>query len=200
MIQHARRHNPELVLDVATGTAGVAMAMATQGSNVVGLDLTHRMIARGKQLVKESGLERKVWLTVGTADLLPFNERTFDALTFTYLLRYVDDPAETLMELGRVVKPGGLMASLEFGVPPNAFWHACWWAFTRWVLPAAGAFFGRGWFRVGRFLGPNITRHYERYPIDWHIDAWKKAGFIDVGFSRMSFGGGLVMWGTKADA
>ena len=103
-------------------------------------------------------------LTAGRAEQLPFPDDTFDALTFTYLLRYVADPAATLRELARVLKPGAPMASLEFLVPRNAFWRGWWWLYTRLVLPVAGAVGGRDWITVGRFLGPNISGHYRRYP------------------------------------
>ena len=135
----------------------------------------------------------------GRAEQLPFPDASFDALTFTYLLRYVRDPQATLAELARVLKPGGTMASLEFCVPAGPFWHPAWWAYTWMVLPAGGLLLGgREWFRVGRFLGPNISGHYRRYPIAWTVAAWEKAGLTDVGTRIMSLGGGLVMWGTRA--
>ena len=131
---------------------------------------------------------------------MPFPDRTFDALTFTYLLRYVDDPKETLRELFRVVKPGGTVASLEFFVPPHRSWRALWWLYTRLVLPVGGLITGGAeWFRVGRFLGPNISGHYRRYPLSWTVQAWREVGFEDVGVRVMSLGGGLVMWGTRRD-
>src|SRR5205807_4779405 len=136
-------------------------------------------------------------LVRGRAEDLPFPDATFDALTFTYLLRYVTDPAATLRELARVLKPGGCMASLEFYAPPNAAWRCAWWFYTRAVLPAAGALAGRAWYGVGRFLGPSISDHYRRYPLAWTVRAWQEAGMTDVGTKVMSLGGGLVMWGTK---
>ena len=54
------------------------------------------------------------------------------------------------------------------------------------------------WYQVGRFLGPNISGHYRRYPVAWTADAWRRAGLRDVGVRVMSLGGGLVMWGTRA--
>ncbi len=118
--------------------------------------------------------------------------------TFTYLLRYVDDPQATLGELARVVKPGGAVASLEFLLPPSRFWRFWWWLYTRIALPLGGWITGgREWLRVGRFLGPNISRHYRRYPLSWTEQAWRKAGFENVGVRVMSLGGGLVMWGTR---
>jgi demethylmenaquinone methyltransferase / 2-methoxy-6-polyprenyl-1,4-benzoquinol methylase len=132
---------------------------------------------------------------------MPFKDATFDALSFTYLLRYVPDPSATLRELARVVKPGGAISSLEFFAPPNPFWRASWWLYTRIVLPLGGLLTGgKAWFDVGRFLGPNISGHYKRYPLDETVALWEKAGIENVGSRVMSLGGGLVMWGTRSGA
>jgi demethylmenaquinone methyltransferase/2-methoxy-6-polyprenyl-1,4-benzoquinol methylase len=91
------------------------------------------------------------------------------------------------------------MASLEFAVPARQPLRALWWLYTRTILPATGYLAGgREWFAVGRFLGPNITEHYRQYPVDWTVEAWAKAGMVDVTVRRMSLGGGLVMSGKKA--
>jgi demethylmenaquinone methyltransferase / 2-methoxy-6-polyprenyl-1,4-benzoquinol methylase len=190
---------PGRTLDVATGTAGVALQLAERtGGSVVGADLTLGMLERGRQRLAARGLAERIPLAAGRAEQLPFPDASFDALTFTYLLRYVDDPEATLSELARVVKPGGEVASLGFFVPPNRFWRFWWWLYTRLVLPAGGWLTGgREWFRVGRFLGPNISQHYRAYPLSWTVDAWHRAGFENVGVRVMSLGGGLVMWGTR---
>jgi demethylmenaquinone methyltransferase/2-methoxy-6-polyprenyl-1,4-benzoquinol methylase len=190
---------PPLVLDVASGTAGVAIQLAARTrARVVGVDLTEAMLRQGQANVADAELSRSIGLVAGKAEQLPFPDASFDALTFTYLLRYVDDPQAVLTELGRVVKPGGTMASLEFCVPPSAFWRAWWVLYTRIILPAGGlALGGRAWLRVGRFLGPNITGHYRRYPVPWTAEAWRRAGFTGVQTKIMSLGGGLVMWGQR---
>ncbi len=190
----------EVVLDVASGTAGVAIQLAERtGARVVGVDLTEQMLRRGRANVAAAGLASRISLVAGRGEQLPFPDASFDALTFTYLLRYVDDPQATLAELARVVKPGGRVASLEFCVPPSPFWHAAWWLYTRTLLPLGGLVTGgREWFDVGRFLGPNISGHYRKYPVDWTVQAWREAGFTDVGARLMSLGGGLVMWGTRS--
>jgi demethylmenaquinone methyltransferase / 2-methoxy-6-polyprenyl-1,4-benzoquinol methylase len=189
-----------LVLDVASGTAGVALGIAARtSSRVAGVDLTEEMLRRGQRNVAGAGMAGRIGLVAGRGEQLPFADATFSALTFTYLLRYVSDPQATLAELARVVRPGGRVASLEFAVPRSRFWRAWWWLYTRLVLPAAGLVTGgREWFAVGRFLGPNISGHYRRYPVSWTVEAWQKAGFTDVGVRIMSLGGGLVMWGTRA--
>jgi demethylmenaquinone methyltransferase/2-methoxy-6-polyprenyl-1,4-benzoquinol methylase len=190
---------PARILDVATGTAGVAIQLATRtAGSVVGADLTVEMLRRGRLRLTACGLATRVPLAAGRAEQLPFPDASFDALTFTYLLRYVDDPPATLQELGRVVKPGGTMASLDFLAPPRPFWRAWWWLYTRSVLPVAGLVAGgQPWYRVGRFLGPNISEHYRRYPVASIVDAWRRAGFDDVRVRTMSLGGGVVMRGTR---
>ena len=195
-----------VILDVASGTAGVALQLAARsgadsGVRIVGVDLTEEMLRLGRRRVAAAGMADRVGLVAGRAEKLPFPDAYFDALTFTYLLRYVQDPQATLGELARVLKPGGTMASLEFCVPAGPVWGPAWWAYTRLLLPAGGLLLGgREWYRVGRFLGPNISAHYRRYPVSWTVQAWQKAGFTDVSARVMSLGGGLVMWGTRANS
>lgn len=199
-VDHVAGGAPRRVLDVATGTAGIALSLVDRTDAVVtGIDLTEDMLAEGARNVAGAGVGDRLALLAGRAEQLPFADATFDALTFSYLLRYVADPATTLAELARVVKPGGRVASLEFGVPPSPFWQGWWWGYTRLVLPVGGLVTGGWrWFEVGRFLGPNISGHYRRYPVDWTVEAWRRAGLVDVGTRAMSLGGGLVMWGTRA--
>jgi demethylmenaquinone methyltransferase/2-methoxy-6-polyprenyl-1,4-benzoquinol methylase len=202
MCDHVVSAQPARILDVASGTAGVAIQLARRTrARVVGIDLTEQMLRRGQANVAAAGLVDRITLAAGQAERLPFGDATFDALTFTYLLRYVADPQATLEELARVVKPGAVVASLEFLAPPHPFWRGWWWLYTRFVLPAGGWLTGgREWWRVGRFLGPSISSHYRAYPLRWHVEAWEKAGLVDVGVQVMSLGGGLVMWGTKPRA
>jgi demethylmenaquinone methyltransferase/2-methoxy-6-polyprenyl-1,4-benzoquinol methylase len=200
MVDRVVPHAPRRVLDVASGTAGVAIALARRSaSDIVAVDLTQAMLLQGRDNVARAGLNERIELVVGKAEHLPIPEASFDALTFTYLLRDVDDPAATLRELARVVQPGAVVASLDFFLPPHPFWRAMWWCYTRLLLPLGGLLTGgREWFEVGRFLGPNISEHYHRYPLPWIEEAWRRAGFEDVGVRVMSLGGGLVMWGTRS--
>lgn len=191
---------PRLVLDVATGPGGVALEISRRsGAQLVGVDLLEPMLAQARQRIGRTDGGDRVLLAAARAEQLPFPAEAFDAVSFSYLLRYVDDPAATLAELARCLKPGGTLASLEFFRPPARAWRAAWWGYTRSLLPALGLVSGGlPWYRVGRFLGPSISAHYAAYPLDWHVRAWRQAGFPDVGWRVMSLGGGLVMWGTKA--
>jgi demethylmenaquinone methyltransferase/2-methoxy-6-polyprenyl-1,4-benzoquinol methylase len=201
MVDAVAGDRPDSILDVATGTAGVALELADRtDARIVGVDLTEQMLREGRRRVAARGREGRISLALARGEQLPFADASFDALTFTYLLRYVADPAATLAELARVVRPGGVVASLEFGVPPPPVWRPAWRLYTRLVLPLAGLVTGgRAWARVGWFLGPSIEQHYRRHPVDEHVAMWRAAGLQDVRARPMSLGGGLVMSGRKRD-
>ncbi len=187
----------DTVLDVATGTAAVALELVRQKDCfVVGVDLTSGMLAEGRRRVALAAAATKVRLQEADARSLPFEDGLFDALTFTYLLRYVDDPPAVLRELARVVKPGGSIAGLEFGVPTGV-WRPAWELWTRVGLPTAGRLIGDGWHEVGTFLNPSIRGFYERWPLPRLEHAWRDAGVDSVQTRRLSLGGGVVTWGHK---
>ena len=191
--------HPTRVLDVATGTAGVALQLTRRtNASVVGLDVTPAMLQRGRERVRADGAAERVALVAGRAEQLPFPDASFDALTFTYLLRYVADPAATLRELVRVLRPGAPMASLEFFVPPNPLWRGAWYAYTRVAMPATGRLVSSEWAGTGRFLGPSISDFCRRHPLSVQAGWWREAGFEHPGYRVMSLGGGIVTWGVKS--
>jgi len=181
----------DTVLDVATGTGLVARELVRRhGCSVVGLDQSPQMLAVAAERTR--GLP--VRLVEGSAEELPFADSEFDALTFTYLLRYVDDPNATLRELARVVRPGGTIAMLEFALPRGVS-RALWELWVRVGLPAAGRAISPGWHEVGRFLGPSIRSFWSRPDA---AALFREAGIANVQEKRLSLGGGVVVWGTRA--
>ncbi len=197
MVAAVEARPDQRVLDVATGTGLVARALVeSYGCRVVGLDQSAPMLARAyAKVAADSRLAGRVELVEGQAEEMPFADGEFDHLTFTYLLRYVDDPASTMRELARVVRPGGRIACLEFCVP-GGVWLWPWRLYTRVGLPALGRLASRDWFEVGRFLGPSIEGFYESHPIERQLEMWSEAGIGGVRARRMSLGGGIVIWGT----
>ena len=182
----------DTVLDVATGTGAVAAELLRRkGCAVVGIDQSPEMLAEARRR-----LDDRVRLVEGNAERLPFADASFDALTFTYLLRYVDDPTATLRELARVVRPGGTIAALEFALPHSG-WRPLWELYVRVGLPLAGRLVSPGWHTVGRFLGPSIRGFYARWPEERLVAAWCAAGIDDVRTRRLSLGGGIVTWGRR---
>jgi demethylmenaquinone methyltransferase / 2-methoxy-6-polyprenyl-1,4-benzoquinol methylase len=185
------------VLDVATGTAAVAIELVLQkGCAVVGIDQSREMLEVARRRVQLAAATKQIRLVEGRAERLPFEDGTFDGLTFTYLLRYVDDPAAAMRELARVVQPGGTIAMLEFAVPTGVY-RPLWELWVRIGLPAAGLLISPGWRAVGGFLGASIRDFYRRVPPDRLLGMWREAGIGDVHARRLSLGGGVVVWGRK---
>jgi demethylmenaquinone methyltransferase/2-methoxy-6-polyprenyl-1,4-benzoquinol methylase len=180
------------VLDVATGTGLVAAELVRRGFRVTGVDQSAEMLARARDRFGDA-----VELVEASAERLPFADAAVDHLTVTYLLRYVDDPGATVAELARVVRPGGIVASLEFGVPGGAA-RPAWELYVRAGLPLAGRVLGNGWREVGDFLGGSIRGYWEQYPLERQLEHWSAAGLHDVEVRRLSLGGGVVMWGRRA--
>jgi demethylmenaquinone methyltransferase / 2-methoxy-6-polyprenyl-1,4-benzoquinol methylase len=188
----------DTVLDVATGTAAVALELVRRtGCRVVGVDQSTEMLAVGGRRVEAAGAGDRIELREARAEELPFEEAGFDALTFTYLLRYVDDPDATMRELARVVKPNGTIAMLEFYVPQHAPARVAWEGYLRFGLPALAAAVGPGWAEVGRFLGPSIRGFWARTPLERLFAIWRAAGVEDVHARTLSLGGGIVVWGRR---
>src|SRR5207253_10660070 len=174
LVDSVRAAPGDVVLDVATGTGLVARAVSERyGCEVVGLDPSGDMLSAA---VARNG---HIPLVRARAERLPFPDESFDHLTFTYLLRYVDDPAATMRELARVVRPGGRIAMLEFGVPSGPpLW--AWRLWTRVGLPVLGRLVSKRWSDVGAFLGPSIERFYAAHPQDEVERSWRDAGMRDL--------------------
>jgi demethylmenaquinone methyltransferase/2-methoxy-6-polyprenyl-1,4-benzoquinol methylase len=178
------------VLDVATGTGLVAADLEAAGAHVTGLDQSREMIAASR------GRSARP-LVRADATKLPFADASFDALTFSYLLRYVDDPAATVAELARVVRPGGAIGSVEFGVPSWQPATAGWRAYAQGVFPLAARAFGSEWRGVGEFLPRSIVEWARAWPPARQMQAWRAAGIENVAVKKLTLGTGVVMWGRK---
>jgi demethylmenaquinone methyltransferase/2-methoxy-6-polyprenyl-1,4-benzoquinol methylase len=182
------------VLDVASGTGAVALELVRRyGCRVTGVDQSPEMLDIARRRVGEH-----IELVEARAEALPFEDATYDGLTFTYLLRYVDDPAAAMRELARVVRPGAHVAMLEFFVPAHPLTRASWEIYVRAGLPVLGGLISPGWGEVGTFLGPSIRDFWRRWPLERLLEAWRDAGIEDVRARALSLGGGIVVWGRRA--
>src|SRR5947207_8149527 len=184
----------DAVLDVATGTGLVARAIAERyRCRVVGLDRSADMLGAA------AARDGHIPLVRARAESLPFPDESFDHLTFTYLLRYVDDPAAVLREVARVVRPGGRIVALDFGIPANPLLRPLWRVYTTIGLPIVGRAISDRWSRVGAFLRGSIERYDREHGADVERD-WTSAGLREIHVERLSFGAGVVMSAVKAGA
>jgi ubiquinone/menaquinone biosynthesis methyltransferase len=192
LVRSLRAEPDDRVLDVATGTGLVARDIRERyGCEVVGLDRSSDMLSAA------AARDGHVPLVRGRAERLPFPDESFDHLTFTYLLRYVEDPAATMRELARVVRPCGRIAALDFGVPANPVLRALWRVYTTIGLPLIGRVISQQWASVGAFLRGSVERFNARNHPEDVERYWRDAGLEDVRAERMSFGAGVVMSATK---
>jgi demethylmenaquinone methyltransferase/2-methoxy-6-polyprenyl-1,4-benzoquinol methylase len=184
------------ILDVATGTGMVAFAHAERGATVVGLDQSEAMLSGAQaRLNGTPELADRLSFVLGEAEALPFANASFDAVSFTYLLRYVDDRAATMRELVRVLKPGGRIGMVEFGVPAHPVLRKLWRIHTRVGMPVIGRAISRDWYEVGRFLGPNIEQFHAT---ESDLTAlWAAAGVTEITHRRPAFGAGVVLTGVR---
>ena len=187
-----------LVLDVCTGTAGVAIEIAHHhDGQILGIDITRSMLEAGLCAVERQSLDGRVQLIQGRAEHLPFPDETFDIVVFTYLLRYVQDPNATIRELSRVLKPGGQLLSLEFSIPKVLWMRALWEIYNRVVMPVMTIPVSRGWHRIGCFLGPSISGFCKQYPVERLAAIWRENEIPLVETRGLLHGVAIVMWGTK---
>ena len=189
----------DTVLDVATGTAAVALELVRQtGCSVVGVDQSPEMLDGARRRLLLAAETKRVRLVEASAQDLPFEDGSFDGLTAAYLLRYLDDLPVDLRELARVLRPGATTALLDFGVPPGPLPRAAWNLWVDVGLPVLGRAISPGWHEVGRFLGGSIRDFDRRWPVPRLLTALREAGFDDVRARRLSLGGCTVLWGRRA--
>ncbi len=201
MVDRVLTAAPRRVLDVATGTAGVALQLADRTrADITGVDLTPAMLRAGRAVCGPRAMDTRITLLAGNAEVLPFPDNSFDALTFTYLLRYVHDPAATVREL--VARP---QARRTHGQPRLRGSGQCRLAVVVVVLHARCSSRSEGCSAApsGCASADSSARtsagSTQRHPVSTIVDAWENVGMVDVGARAMSLGGGLVMWGTKSN-
>ena len=188
----------DAVLDICTGPAGVALSLASRADcHIIGLDISDQMLAQAQQNIRRNRKESSISLVQGRAENLPFSDNTFDAVIFTFLLRYVEDIDTTLKEIVRVLRPGGQVASLEFYAPEGLVIRSLWLLHTRLAVPVGAALLSSGWSKVGSFLGPSISNFYRRHPLHEIRSSLSKAGISEVQLRQLSLGGAVIMWGRK---
>lgn len=201
-LRYTRFQPGERVLDLCTGTAGLALGLAPQvvpGGQVVGVDFSEAMLAVGRDKVSRSRFKDVVELLYGDAMALPFPDNSFDGVTIGFALRNVADLPQTLREMYRVLKPGGRAFSLELSHPRHPLWRGPYKFYFEKIVPWLGRLnekdlAGSGGLRPYAYL-PYSLRHFPDQ--DRLADLFRQAGFVAVGYQELTGGIVSIHYGTK---
>ena len=136
--------NPKTVLDIATGTGDLAIALSqTNASKIVGLDISSGMLEVGREKVKKQGLDNRIEMVLGDSENLPFDNNTFDAITVGFGVRNFENLENGLTEILRVLKPGGCFIILETSIPTKTPYKQGYHFYTKYILPVIGRLFSK---------------------------------------------------------
>jgi demethylmenaquinone methyltransferase / 2-methoxy-6-polyprenyl-1,4-benzoquinol methylase len=187
--------SPQRVLDVATGTADLAIMAANSGvPNTVGVDISEEMLAVGRKKVVSKGLTEKVALQTGDAEQLPFEDAQFDACMVSFGVRNFEDLDEGLREIHRIIRPGGRLVVLEFSRPAAFPIKQLYGFYNSYILPNIGKLLS-GDSAAYTYLPESIVAFPEG---DAFLDHMRKAGFKTVRDERLTFGIASIYVGERS--
>ncbi|MFO7617657.1 MAG: bifunctional demethylmenaquinone methyltransferase/2-methoxy-6-polyprenyl-1,4-benzoquinol methylase UbiE [Bacteroidales bacterium] len=193
-IRSLRDLQPRRILDVATGTADLALAaMRLEPDEIIGVDVSRKMLEIGRLKVEKRNLSDKIRLLEAPCENLPFEPATFDAAMVAFGVRNFDDPQKGLSELFRVLRPGGRLVVLEFSLPDNRFMLGLYRFYFHRLLPRIGKWFSKD-FPAYRYLPDSV----ERFPKGMEFTGMlKQAGFAETSFRPLTGGICGLYAGTK---
>lgn len=177
---------PRRILDVATGTADVAIELARKlpEATVTGIDLSEGMIDIGREKVGRARLAQRVELQVADCLALPFGDATFDCVTVAYGVRNFADLEAGYREMHRVLRPGGMLCVIELSTPANPLVKPLYGFYTRAIIPAVGRMISKDT-RAYTYLPQSIAAVPQR---DDMCALMARAGFRSASFRPLTFG------------
>ncbi|WP_299175393.1 bifunctional demethylmenaquinone methyltransferase/2-methoxy-6-polyprenyl-1,4-benzoquinol methylase UbiE [uncultured Allomuricauda sp.] len=188
------KKTPKNILDIATGTGDLAIAMtATGAERIVGLDISQGMLDVGKTKISAKNLENTIEMVVGDSENLPFLDNTFDAITVAFGVRNFENLEKGLSEIFRVLKPGGNFVVLETSVPTKTPFKQGYRIYTKYILPVIGKIFSKD-----RSAYAYLSESASVFP---HGQAFNnildKIGFIGIENKPQTFGVASIYVATK---
>lgn len=195
LIKLVKRRNVKNMLDVATGTADVAIKAAKiPGITIKGIDISEKMIEIGNQKVKKAGLESTITLSKGDAETILFNNDTFDAVTVAFGVRNFENLNHGLVEMHRVLKNGGAAIILEFSKPQHFPFKQLYMFYFRYILPIIGRIVSKD--QSAYTYLPDSVYNFP-FGNDF-INELKKAGFSKCSYKTLTFGVATIYIGEKS--
>lgn len=185
---------PKTILDIATGTGDLAIAMATTNAEkIVGLDISSGMLEIGKTKIKDKGLSSKIEMVIGDSENLPFEDNTFDAITVAFGVRNFENLANGLRDILRVLKSGGTFVILETSVPTKTPFKQGYKFYSSSILPLIGRLFSKD-----RSAYKYLSESASVFPYGETLNnILREIGFIDVEHFPQTLGVATIYKSSK---
>ena len=186
--------NPKIILDVATGTADLAIEAARiYPSRIVGVDISQKMLEIAEIKIKQRGLEHIIQLQLGDSENLPFEKETFDAVMVAFGVRNFEDLERGLTDIYRVLKKNGTVLILEFSQPQKYPLKSIYNFYFNNVLPIIGKYFSKD-----ATAYTYLPKSVEAFPYgEQFLDILIRTGFNSVKCTSLTFGISSIYIGKK---
>lgn len=194
VVKLVEKTNPKSILDIATGTGDLAIALAkTNAHKIIGLDISSGMLEVGKQKISKKGLEKTIDMVLGDSENMPFDDNTFDAITVAFGVRNFETLEKGLSEILRVLKPNGLFVILETSVPTKTPYKQGYKFYTKYILPVIGKIFSKDQSAYGY-----LSESASVFPYGEALNnILREIGFINVKDFPQTFGVASIYTSTK---
>ncbi|MCH8546563.1 MAG: bifunctional demethylmenaquinone methyltransferase/2-methoxy-6-polyprenyl-1,4-benzoquinol methylase UbiE [Cryomorphaceae bacterium] len=194
LLKLARQQPSDYILDVATGTGDLAIALAKlQPKKITGVDISNGMLDIGRQKVKRKMLDKRIELTYGDSEDLPFEDHSFDLVTVAFGVRNFENLEKGLKEMNRVLKPGGQLLVLEFSQPEMFPFAQIYKFYFKYILPG-----------IGRMLSKDSSAYtylpasVEAFPYGKAFtDVLESCGYSDTSIRKLTLGVASIYRGVK---
>jgi len=186
--------NPDSILDIATGTGDLAINLTqTNAKKIIGLDISEGMLNVGRKKINLKQLNHTIDMVVGDSENLPFENDSFDAITVAFGVRNFETLEKGLLEILRVLKPGGIFVILETSVPTKFPFRQGYFMHTKIFLPLIGKLFSKDKQAYGY-----LSASAEKFPYgEAFNNILKKTGFIQVKDLPQTFGVATIYTASK---
>lgn len=187
-------NKPKTILDVATGTADFAIeCVKIDPDQVIGVDISEGMMKFGREKIKKAGLDKLITLQYGDAETLDFKDDTFDAIVVGFGVRNFENLEKGLINLRRVLKPGGKLVVLEFSNPRNSFIKWVYNFYFNKVTPFIGRMFSKD-IRAYTYLPESVKAFPDN---ERFVDILNKLGYTKTSYKSVSFGIAAIYSASK---
>lgn len=194
LIRFITQSRPRKILDIACGTGDLALIFAKKGIQTTGADISQKMLEIAKKKADKLFKNNAPEFILASADSLPFEENSFDAVTISFGIRNFENRAKALNEIHRVLRRGGSLAILEFASPRNSLWRSLYNVYLKFFVPFIGRLISRDK-RAYSYLSESIAS-FPKY--ETFCSEITKGGFVEVKYKSLSGGIAVLYMAHKS--